>query len=312
MTKPSVPLDERPRSGPYSGLNTNSARRFLRKQFEQAGLPDCDAEARDLVMAATGLSRAQMITEGTEFISPEAFDRLQDYSARRLSGEPADNILGWREFYGRRFDISPDVLSPRQETEEVTAKALAQISAMQAPHILDLGTGSGAIITTILCERADAVGTAADISKAALDMAKKNAAAYGVTDRLTFLQSDWFDNIEGQFDLIISNPPYIDSAAMAQLPREVLAFDPQISLHGGEDGLTPYRIIAAQAGQHLKPGGVLVFEIGFDQGRSVPDILRRAGFINAEMFRDIAGQPRIVTARASAGQTSQRAPDIIA
>ena len=296
MTKPPVPLDQRPRSGPYSGLNANSARRFLRKQFEQAGLPDCDAEARDLVMAATGLSRAQMITEGTEFISPEAFDRLQAYSARRLSGEPADRILGWREFYGRRFDISPDVLSPRQETEEVTAKALAQISALRTPHVLDLGTGSGAIITTILCERTEAVGTAADISEAALDMARKNAAAHGVAGRLTLLQSNWFENIEGQFDLIISNPPYIDSAAMAQLPREVSAFDPHISLHGGEDGLAPYRIIAAQAGPYLKPQGRIVFEVGFDQGESVPDILRRAGFSGAEMFRDIAGLPRIVTA----------------
>lgn len=292
-----VPLDQRPRSGPYSGLNANSARRFLCRQFEQAGLPDCETEACDLVMAATGFTRADLITRGTEFISPEAFDTLQDYSARRLSGEPVDNILGWREFYGRRFNINRDVLSPRQETEEVVARALNMIKQVKTPRIIDLGTGSGAIITTLLCERRDAIGVAADISQAALSIAKSNAAAHGVAKRLTFCQSDWFSSIEGTYELIISNPPYIDSKAMQALPHDVSGFDPHISLHGGEDGLDPYRIIAAHALDYLAPGGAIVFEIGYDQGQTVPHILHEHGFEDVRMLQDMAGLDRIVSAR---------------
>ena len=297
MKKPPIPLNKRPRSGPYSGLNANSARRFLLKQFEQAGLADCETEARDLVMAATGFSRVELITQGTAFLTPEAFDRLQEYSARRLSGEPVDNIVGWREFYGRRFSVSPDVLSPRQETEEVTAKALELIAKHPSPAILDLGTGSGAIIITLLLERPDAVGKAADISERALVTAKANATAHGVAARAEFVQSDWLEAIDETFDLIISNPPYIDSQAIRALPPEVSGFDPRLSLYGGEDGLGPYRLIAAQAKRHLQVGGWLVFEIGYDQGLTVPEILRANGFGNIAVFKDLGRHDRIVTAQ---------------
>jgi len=297
MKKSPVPLNERPRSGPYSGLNVSSARRFLAKQFEQAGLADCAAEAREFVMAATGLSHAALISNGTDFISPEAFDRLQDYSARRLSGEPLDNILGWRDFYGRRFQISPNVLSPRQETEEVTAKALEKIKPLTAPNILDLGTGSGAIIVTLLKERPTARGVAVDISNAALKIAAGNAASHGVSSRLKLIQGNWLSGLNGQFDLIISNPPYIDSEAMEKLPHDVLGYDPEISLHGGKDGLDPYRVIASQAMDYLSSKGWLVFEIGFDQGISVPNILKASGFIKVDCYKDAGGHPRIVTAQ---------------
>jgi release factor glutamine methyltransferase len=300
MTKAPVPLHERPRSGPYSGLNANNARRFLTKQFEQAGLGDCDAEARDLVMAATGLNRSELITQGTEFISPEAFDLLQDYSARRLAGEPVDHILGWRDFFGRRFNINKDVLSPRQETEEVVAQGLEIIANMPAPKLLDLGTGSGAIIVTLLCERENAVGTATDISDKALGVAHANAARHDVMSRLTLLQSDWLSSVTGRYDLIISNPPYIDSLAMAELPTDVSDFDPALALHGGEDGLDPYRIIAAQAQDYLTQNGGLVLEIGYDQGKSVVNLLKKHGWRDVELFADIFGQPRIVKARAGA------------
>lgn len=191
MSRSSIPLAQPPRSGPYSGQTVNSAQRFLAKQFQQAGFGDCEAEARELVMAASGLTRAELITQATEFMSPETFERVQQFSARRLSGEPIDNILGWREFYGRRFKVSVDVLSPRQETEEVTAKALELITAINAPHILDLGTGSGAIAITLLSERPEAIALAVDISKAALEVASENAKAHDLTNRLTLSQSDW-------------------------------------------------------------------------------------------------------------------------
>ena len=297
IEKTPIPLHKRPRSGPYSGLNVNSARRFLCKQFEKAGLADCEAEARELVMAAASLSRSELITKGTEFMSPEAFNTLQDYSARRLLGEPVDHILGWRAFYGRRFTINSDVLSPRQETEEVVAKALEMIAGVKAPILLDLGTGSGAIAITLLAERQDAAAIAVDYAKSALDIAAKNASAHDVQSRLTLLQSDWFETVTGQFDLIISNPPYIDDFAMAKLPEEVAKFDPALALSGGKDGLDPYRIIAAQAKNYLKPDGRLVFEIGFDQGSSVPAILKANGFSRTALYHDIFEQPRIVTAQ---------------
>jgi len=248
-------------------------------------------------MAATGLSRVELITQGTEFLTPDAFDRLQDYSARRLSGEPVDNILGWRAFYGRRFKISHNVLSPRQETEEVTAKALERIADTPKPAILDLGTGSGAIIITLLLERLDASAIAADISGGALEIARANAAAFNIGERAEFIQSNWFENIGGHYDLIISNPPYIDSQAMEALPQDVSKFDPAISLHGGADGLDPYRLIAAQAKGYLKPDGWLVLEIGFDQGMSVPSLLQQNGFKSVELFQDSGGHDRIVTAQ---------------
>ena len=296
ITTPPAALDQRPLTGPYSGLTINSARRFISKQFEQAGLAACDGEARELLMAATGLSREELITMGTELMTSESFDLLQQYAARRLAGEPVDNILGWREFYGRRFKVCPDVLSPRQETEEVVAKALEMIKSIDAPRIVDLGTGSGAIIAALLLERPKAIGTAIDISEAALSIAASNAKTHKINERLTLLRSHWLTNLQGQFDLIISNPPYIDSNAMAQLSPEVINFDPAISLHGGTDGLEAYRIIAAQAGAYLKPNGALVFEIGYDQGQSVPDILRRHNFKDINVFNDLAGLARIVTA----------------
>lgn len=297
MSRSFIPLGQRPRSGLNSGQNVNSARRFLATQFQQAGFGDCEAEARDLVMAATGLTRAELITQGTVFMSPEAFDRIQDYSARRLSGEPVDNILGWREFYGRRFKVSVDVLSPRQETEEVTAKSLELIAAINAPHILDLGTGSGAIAVTLLSERPDATALAVDVSKSALEVARENAKTHNIMPRLTLSQSDWFETVDGQFDLIISNPPYIDDIAMSELPRDVAEFDPSLALHGGADGLDPYRLIAAQAKEYMKANGAIVLEIGYDQGESVIDILKRNGFIDTALYRDIFEQPRIVTAQ---------------
>ena len=297
MSRLLTPFDPRPRSGPYAGLTLNSARRFLAKQFEHAELNDCEAEARDLIMAATAFKREELITRGTESLSPEAFNLIEEYSKRRLSGEPIDHILGWREFYGRRFKVTSDVLSPRQETEEVLAKALELITNVKSPDILDLGTGSGAIAVTLLAERLDAAATAVDISEAALLIAKTNAAAHDVQARLTVTLSDWFEALQGKFDLIISNPPYIDSKAMTELPIEVSKFDPALALHGGTDGLAPYRLIASAAKTYLKDDGYLVFEIGYDQDETVPNILKLNGFEHISLHADIFGRPRIVTAK---------------
>lgn len=294
-----TPLDQRPQSGPYSGLTLNSAKRFLAQQFRRAGLDSPELDARLLVMAAMNLDHADLIAKGTEFIAPEALEQIRRLSTRRLAGEPIDHILGYREFYGRRFAINKDVLSPRPETEGLIEAALA-ISGPDAPlRCLDIGTGSGAIMITLLAERLNWTGVASDVSQAALDMARKNAETYGVSARLSFEQTAWFDGLNGQFDLILSNPPYIDAAHMAALPPEVAGYDPALALYGGEDGLEAYRVLAAQAQDYLKPQGWLLLEIGYDQKNSVTALLYEAGFNDVTCRQDLARQDRLILAKSS-------------
>jgi len=292
-----TPLDERPRSGPYGGLNINSAKRFLTKQFEQAELATPDIDARLLVMAATGFNRSELIANGTDFLSQDAFTKISEFADRRLSGEPVDHILAKREFYGRNFHISKDVLSPRPDTECLIDQALPFLENLEHPKILELGSGTGAIILTLLAECEGATGIAADISKHAINMTQKNASALGLSKRLNIIESDWFSHVEGNYDLIISNPPYIDEKAMTELSPEVKNYDPHLALFGGIDGLNPYRVIARDGHNHLNTQGALILEIGFDQAIVVRDILKQNNWQNITLFQDLAGQDRCLLAR---------------
>jgi len=174
--------------------------------------------------------------------------------------------------------------------------ALAVLKNKADPRILDLGTGSGAIAISILAEIEEARGDAVDLSGAALKIAKENAAAHNVETRLTFHEGSWFAPVSGHYDIILSNPPYITAAAMNELDVEVAAFDPDLALHGGEDGLSAYRAIIAEAGRYLKPNGILLFEIGYDQGSSVSDLLKGAGFTDISIHKDLAGHDRMIKA----------------
>ncbi len=277
---------------PYSGINLNSARRLLTRNFETAGIDSAALDARMIVAFAAGLSHADLLARGTEFLTPEQFDAVTDMAARRLEGEPVDMLIGRKAFWKDDFIISKDVLSPRPETEGIIEAALKGLPAPET--ILDLGTGSGAVILSLGREFPAAALTATDISAPALDIAGQNAARLGVDCR--FIQSDWFAAVDGRFDLIVSNPPYITDAAMKTLPAEVSGFDPDLALRGGPDGLAPYRLMAAQAHLHLTPGGGLILEIGFDQGRAVSDLLRQGGFTDVAIIKDLAGHDRIITA----------------
>ena len=292
-----IPLDQRPRSGPYSGLNARSAKRFLTQAFTEAGLPFAEDDALEIVLDATGFDATTLMLRGTEFLGPEVFEVIKDHMARRLGGEPVDHILGWREFYGRRFAISSDVLSPRADTETLIRAAMSALEPVKAPRLLDLGTGSGAIGLTLLAEHPDARLLATDLSDAALAVAQQNAQALDLTDRVKFSQGAWWDAVpaEARFDAVLSNPPYIDADAISGLEPEVARFDPELALHGGADGLDAYRAILARAWTFLVPAGWLGFEIGFDQGASVSDLVRAAGFINVQVTPDLGGQNRIVT-----------------
>lgn len=289
-----VPLDQRPRSGPYAGLTLRSAKRFLARQFDAADLPFSDEDALDLLRGLTGLSHTDYVLRGTEFITAEQFATLSSAADQRLSGVPVDRILGWREFYGRRFDIQ-NVLSPRGDTEVLLLAALKAIKDIPAPTLIDLGTGSGALAVSLLCERLDATGLATDCAVDALTTARRNAETHGVMDRLTLLLSDWFAQVpKTPVDAILSNPPYITTEAMAALSTEVSDHDPDGALHGGTDGLDPYRTLIPAARDYLRPDGWLGVEIGFDQGSDVRALFKTADYRNIRVLADPAGLDRVV------------------
>jgi release factor glutamine methyltransferase len=294
-----IPLDKRPRSGPYAGLNARSAKRFLTQAFTEAGLPFAQEDALEILMDATGMDKTSLMLRGAESLSSEVVEILSRHMNRRLGGEPVDHILGWREFFGRRFAVSRDVLSPRADTENLIRGALSRLAASPSPKILDLGTGSGAIGLTLLAESADAVLTATDISDAALRVAEKNADALNVKNRVTLIQGSWWDAVpqDVTFDIILSNPPYITDNAMEILETEVKAYDPDIALRGGRDGLEAYRLIVSGTKSYLEPGGWLGLEIGYDQADALRDLLDTEFWTEISVAQDLGGLDRVVWAR---------------
>ncbi|MEP1229784.1 MAG: peptide chain release factor N(5)-glutamine methyltransferase [Litorimonas sp.] len=281
-----------------SGLTPREAKRVLVQQFNAANLPFAEDDAQELLMAATGLDPLAIMLNNVDCLLPHASEILSGYAQRRLSGEPVDHILGWREFYGRRFKINKDVLSPRADTETLIPHALSALKNIDAPHILDLGTGSGALLITLLAENNDAVGIGIDISQSALSTAQCNAHALGVESRAQWVCGDWFTPLkpEMRFDAIISNPPYINEIAMQALAPEVKDYDPHIALHGGEDGLVAYRHILRAAAHWLKPGGWIGLEIGFDQKTAVTALLGAANFTSIDSYKDLSGNNRALCA----------------
>lgn len=294
-----TPLDQRPRSGPYSGLNARSAKRFLAQAFAEAGLPFAEDDALEIILAATGFDKTALMLRGTEFLEPDVFQTITEHMERRLSGEPIDHILGWREFYGRRFHISKDVLSPRADTETLIRGALARLEKTPHPHLLDMGTGSGAIGLTLLAENSGVMLQATDISETALIMAAANAKRLGVSKRVQFFSGEWYNAVSAEvsFDMILSNPPYITDAAMDTLEAEVTNFDPDIALRGGMDGLDAYRLIISSAPTYLKAGGWLGLEIGFDQANALRNLLKDGSWVDVSVDQDLGGNDRTVWAR---------------
>lgn len=266
----------------------------FRGRLATAGIASAALDARVLVLDALGLDRAAAIAEPNCKAEAGAVRRARDHLARRLRGEPVSRILGRREFYGRDFIVTPATLDPRPDTETVVETALQVLSGMSSPGILDLGTGSGAILVTILCEIGSAMGTGTDNSPAALAVACDNARRLGVGERATFMVADWLAGIDGRFDLIVSNPPYIRRGSIARLEIDVRDHDPLEALDGGPDGLDAYRRIAAGAASVLAPGGALVLEIGSDQAGQVTGIFGEHGYSCEKVARDLAGRDRVV------------------
>jgi release factor glutamine methyltransferase len=240
---------------------------------------------------ATGWSAAQVAVAGGAALAPAALARAEAMLARRLAREPLAQIVGEWGFFGRRFAVTRDTLTPRPDTETLVELALGAPFA----RLLDLGTGTGAIAVSLLAERPGATGVASDVSAPALAVAEANAARHGVAGRLRLVQADWWEGIEGQFDLVVSNPPYVTEAEYADLAPEITLWEPRGALTPGGDGLAAYRAIAAGLAAHLAPGGRCLLEIGAGQGGAVAAILRGAGLDAVAVHPDINGKARVVS-----------------
>lgn len=243
--------------------------------------------------------RSFVICNPEFIVNQEQIASFESYIQRRLKHEPVSLILSKREFYSRDFIISKEVLDPRPDTELLIDVVKNSYDKFDEFSFLDIGTGSGNITCTILAEFTKSYGFCIDISKNALEIAKKNIKLHKLEKRAELLQSNIFENIAKTqiFDLIISNPPYISSKKLDFLPNDVKLYDPKIALDGGEDGLDFYRKIAKNAKKHLKKDGFLLFEIGFDQKYEIEQILKDNNFRNIKSYKDLAQNDRAIIAQ---------------
>ncbi len=263
--------------------------------LETAGVPEARREAGSLLSFVIGKDRTVLISHAEDPLSDRDAARFREAAERRATGEPLQYITGVQDFYGRDFQVTPDVLIPRPETELLVEAALEVLVDSPSPLICDVGTGSGCIAVTLLCERNDARAVAVDVSQPALEIAARNARRYGVSDRIEFKISDCFDGLNSTtFDLVVSNPPYVSASALAGLQREVRDHEPLVALSPGADGLSVIRRLLDEGAAFVKQNGHLIMEIGFDQGEAVQHIINPELWRLVEIRPDLQGIPRIV------------------
>ncbi|MBX5224711.1 peptide chain release factor N(5)-glutamine methyltransferase [Rhizobium sp. NLR8a] len=267
-----------------------------RRRFTKAGIVDPVTDARLLVAGLLKLSSTELLTRSTERLSSDQAETISRAMERRLGHEPVHRILGAREFYGLPLGLSAETLEPRPDTEILVDTVLPYLKDLAKPqrhlHILDIGTGSGAICLALLSECPEASGIGSDISADALRTAKSNAERNGLQDRFQAVQSKWFENIQGSFHAIVSNPPYIASSVIHDLAPEVTKFDPVAALDGGPDGLDAYKAIAKDAARFMRPDGVLGLEIGYDQRNDVTALFEAKGFRCLKSVKDYGQNDR--------------------
>lgn len=284
------------------GQTVDGARRALAARFSAAGLEAAELDARLLLGAALKLDLTGLIASGARQLTASEAQLIEAFAARRLNGEPAARILGEKEFWGLPLKLSAETLVPRPDTETVVELALELLREAPLPdrpiRMLDIGTGTGAILLALLSEQPAAFGVGTDISAGALATARENAAALGFAPRAAFVACSYASALKGWFDLVVSNPPYIRSVDIAGLAEEVRAHDPRAALDGGADGLAAYRALIPQAAQLLSDGGVLVVEVGYDQAGQIEGLMTAAGLtVPARPKADLAGIPRAVGGR---------------
>lgn len=266
----------------------NALNQVLKKGAEKlrsAGVPGADRDARILLAHVLGCTPSELILKDSIGTKEEAFWAA---ISARTQHQPVSQIIGYREFWGRRFHVTPDVLDPRPDTE-----TLIELALQTTPRtILDLGTGSGALAVTLACEFPKSSVVATDISQAALDVAARNAAENDA--EVEFQISNWFEAVDGIFDLIVSNPPYISEIEMAQLSSDVIDWEPHLALTPGGDGLDAYRNIAHSLDGYLADNGRALFEIGHKQADDVMQIFESCGFRKREVIQDLNEKDRVV------------------
>lgn len=284
--------------------------RNVRARLREAGIDEADLDARSLVLATTGLALTDLVARPDQPVAAADIARLDERVARRIAGEPVHRILGRRSFYGLELELSTDTLEPRPDTE-ILVDALRPhvervIEGQGHCRILDLGTGTGAICLALLSLYPQAQGTGTDIARGALLTAVANARRLGVAERFVAVESDWYSAVDGRFDIIASNPPYIRSGEIESLSVEVRAHDPLRALDGGPDGLAAYRAIAAGASSHLTPGGIVGVEIGYDQHSAVADLFEAQGLALLEARTDLGSRDRILVFAAPQGNADDK------
>ena len=276
-------------------LTYREAARRWGESLQAAGVPEAALQAQQLLWYVCGMTPADWLMRREDTMPAEEWERYCELAEKRLARVPLQHLTGEQEFMGLPFRVTPDVLIPRQDTEHLVEEALA---CCEGRRVLDMCTGSGCIAISIARLGKPASVTGADISEAALAIAGDNAARLGAD--VAWVKSDMFAGIDGEFDVIVSNPPYIPPEQIEGLEPEVKDHEPRLALYGGEDGLDYYRTLVTDGAKHLRParngeeGGILIVEIGFDQGVSVPALFREAGFTGVRVRKDYAGLDRVV------------------
>ena len=286
--------------GLKDGASVSEALQLIAQIFRAAGIDDADVDARVLAGHALHLDRARLVSQSDRVLEAREVNAISGLAARRLKREPVSRILGRKEFWSLALAITSDVLVPRPETETVVEGALDFVVRnglrMEKLRILDIGTGSGALLVALLNELPNATGIGTDISRAALEAAQINVAQFGFESRSSLIACDMAAGVQGQFDLVVSNPPYIARGQIASLAPEVRDYDPMMALDGGGDGLTAYRSISADAKRILAQGGRLFVEMGAGQEPAVRELFTNAGLVVGIARNDLAGTPRVLGA----------------
>ncbi|MFK4058549.1 MULTISPECIES: peptide chain release factor N(5)-glutamine methyltransferase [unclassified Brevundimonas] len=265
-------------------------------RLKAAGIDSPSIDARLLLEASTGAGRVDILTDPYRVVDADKIAALDAMIERRLKREPVSRILGKKGFWKIMLNVTPDVLSPRPDTETLLDVIVRAFPPHRAFEMVDLGTGSGAILLATLMERAGARGVGTDISTEAIAVARENAANLDLNGRCTFIRTDWAAGFaDDSFDLVVSNPPYIPTGDIPGLDPEVREHDPHLALDGGPDGLQPYRDLAPEIARILRPEGVFAVEIGWDQGEAVKALFEAAGFTGVKVVKDLGDRDRVVT-----------------
>jgi len=286
--------------GLKAGASVGEAVRFLSQSFRSAGIEAPDADGRLIVGHALHLDRARLLSQSERVLDAREADVISALAARRLRHEPVSRIVGEKEFWSLPIAVTPDVLVPRPETETIVEAALDFVVRsglrMENLRVLDIGTGSGALLLALIQELPGATGVGTDISPAAVEVARANAKRCGFEGRCTFIVCETAAGVQGPFDIVVSNPPYVANDEIRSLAPEVRDFDPPVALDGGKDGLDAYRSIAGEARRILAQGGRMFVELGIGQEPAVRELFTSAGLSVGVARMDLAGIPRVLGA----------------